>query len=465
MRCPVASCPACHTSGWSMSGGIKGLEHMKARLTLQPTPSSSAAMAVSLQVVRSPAFVGLFLATLIVLLAWPRLTGPSWTTFQSPFALRESEGNTVQWEQIHYFNAIQATLRSEARGVGGRYSTDHYRGILPIYVSAIFAYWLDSSYKGLALVDLLGWWIGAWALYYLARRLDTDYLPALVAAVLLAASPLLIGYMWRNAVHVIHSASLVSCFLVALLLLSDRHLAYGWRVVGLSSVLYVASITYQYQWIILPCLLSLAIAEQRRWKWIISIFAAALLFAVMTFLTYQALAAVGLSVHSLSNDPLAVIRGRLTLGVEGGALILVKSFWGSAELLIKAYHPFIVVLSGLGLIFASARLRLLVFAGTVLGLVSGYFQPVSWVAMNGYPFMYISAGLTLVQGPCWLADTTARIGSRKWPQSAERIKSGSRVLAGIGTVVLLLLAMWSTNGDLFGDYSFAQQWWSYTDFF
>ena len=438
---------------------------MKARLTLQPTQSSWVAVKTKQHVVRSPAFVGLFLATLIVLLAWPRLTGPSWTTFQSPFALRESEGNTVQWEQIHYFNALQATLRSEARGVGGRYSTDHYRGILPIYVSAIFAYWLDSSYKGLALVDLLGWWIGAWALYYLARRLDADHWSALIAAVLLAASPLLIGYMWRNAVHVIHSASLVSCFLVALLLHTDKHLARGWRVVGLASVLYVASLTYQYQWIIIPCLLSLAVVEQRRWKWIISIFAATLLFAVMTFLTYQALAAVGLSVHSLSNDPLAVIRGRLTLGVEGGVLILVKSFWGSVELLIKAYHPFIVVLSSLGLIFASARLRILVFTGAVLGLVSGYFTSLTWVAMNGYPFLYISAGLALAQLPRWMADTTARIGSRKWSQSAERIKSGSRVLARLGTVVLLLLAMRSTNGDLFGDYSFAQQWWSYTDFF
>ena len=85
--------------------------------------------------------------------------------------------------------------------------------------------------------------------------------------------------------------------------------------------------------------------------------------------------------------------------------------------------------------------------------------------MNGYPFLYISAGLALAQGPRWIADTAARIGSRRWPQSAERIKSGSRVLAELGTVVLLLLAMWSTNGDLFGDYSFAQQWWSYTDFF
>ena len=438
---------------------------MKARLTLQLAPSSSAAVAMSLQVVRSQAFVGLFLATLIVLLAWPRLTGPSWTTFQSPFALRESEGNTVQWEQIHYFNALQATLRSEARGVGGRYSTDHYRGILPIYVSAIFAYWLDSSYKGLALVDLLGWWIAAWTLYHLARWLDVDHLSALTAAALLAASPLLVANMWRNVMHATQSGSLVPYLLMALLLLTDKRLAHGWRVVGLASVLYIASLTYQYQWIIVPYLLSLAIVEQRRWKWIISIVASALLFVVMTFLTYQALEKVGLSVHSLSNDPLAAIRGRLALGVEGGAPILVKSFWESVELLIKSYHPFIVILSGLGLIFASTRLRILVFTGAVVGLVSGYFQSVTWVAMNGYPFLYISAALALAQGPRWIADIAARIGSRKWPQSAERIKSGSRVLAGIGTVVLLLLAMWSTNGDLFGDYSFAQQWWSYTNFF
>ena len=84
--------------------------------------------------------------------------------------------------------------------------------------------------------------------------------------------------------------------------------------------------------------------------------------------------------------------------------------------------------------------------------------------MNGYPFLYISAGLALVQGPRWLADTVARISSRRYPQSAARIASGSGVLARLSTVVLLLLAMWSTNGDLFGDYNFAQEWWGYTHF-
>ena len=239
---------------------------MKARLTLQPAQSSWIAVKTWQHVVRSPAFVGLSLAVLIILLAWPRLTGPSWTTFQSPFALRESEGNTVQWEQIHIFNALQATLRSDAGGVGGRYSTLHYRALLATYVAAVLAWWLDSTYKAFALVDLLGWWIGAWTLYYLARRLNVDHLSALAAAVLLTASPLLVGHMWRNGVHVAHSASLIPCFLVALLLLTNKRLAYSWQVVGLAIVLYTASLTYEYQWIIVPCLLSLAIVEQRRWK-------------------------------------------------------------------------------------------------------------------------------------------------------------------------------------------------------
>lgn len=437
---------------------------MKARLAQRPLKGSSAAVAAWLQVVQSPAFVGLFLAVLILLLAWPRLTGPSWTTFQSPFDLRESEGNTVQWEGINHFSTLQATLRSDARRMveGGHYSTDDYRGMLPIYVSAIFAYWLDSSYKGLALVDLSGWWIGAWALYHLARRLDADHLSALTAAVLLAASPLLISHMWRNTVHVMHSASLVPCFLVALLLLTDNRLAHGWRVIGLSSVLYVASVNYQFQWIIIPCLLSLTVVERRRWTWSLSIVAATILFVAMTFLTYQALAAVGLSPQSHLNDPVTVIRGRLTLVLGSDVPALVRSSLGTVELSVRAYHPVLVILSVLGLIFAHTGLRILVCAGTVLGLASGYFQPFSWVAMNGYPFLYISAGLALVQGPRWLTATVAGFGSSRWPQAAARIASGSGVLAGLGTVVLLLLAMWSTNGDLFGDYSFAQAWWSYT---
>ena len=301
MRCPVAWFPACHTSGWS-----ECLDHMKERLAQQPVKDSSAVVAMWLQVVRSQAFVGLFLAVLILLLAWPRLTGPSWTTFQMPFDLRESEGNTVQWEQIHHFNALRATLQSEAGWViEGSYSTDHYRGLLPIYVSAIFAYWLDSNYRGFALADLLGWWIAAWALYYLARRLDTDHLSALLAAVLLAASPLLISHMWRNAVHVVHSASLVPCFLVALLLLTDKRLVHGWRVIGLVSVLYVASLIYQYQWIIVPCLLAVAVVDRRRWIW--SAFYRNRCYPVRwndSLNAIKSLDLFGLSVHAHLNDPL-----------------------------------------------------------------------------------------------------------------------------------------------------------------
>ncbi len=439
---------------------------MKGRSTQQPAPSFWVAVKTWLHVVRSPAFVGLFLAALIVLLAWPRLTGPSWTALKSPFDLRESEGNTVQWEQIHQFNALRATLQSDAGWLieGGRYSTDHYRGLLPIYAAAIFAYWLDSSYKGLVLINLLGWWVAIWALYYLARLLDTDNIPALLAAILLAVSPLMIGHMWRNEVHVAHSASLVPCFLAALLLLTDKRLVHAWRVVGFASVLYVASLTYQYQWIIVPCLLAIVVVDQRRWILSLSILIAAIMFIGMTIMTYQTMGLAGLSVSAHLNDPLTVVNSRLARIMAGDAIGLGKSFLELATLLLKAYHPFIVLISMIGLIFANTRLRILVFTGTVLGLATSYFHPYSWIAMNGYPFLYISAGLALVRGPRWLADVVAGIGSRRWPQSAARIASGSRVLARLSTVMLLLLAMWSTNGDLFGDYGFAQEWWGYTHF-
>ena len=423
---------------------------------------SSAAGATCLRLVRSPAAVGVLLAVLILLLAWPRLTGPSWTTLQMPFDLRESEGNTVQWEQIHQFNALRATLQSDAAPIiTGHYGTDHYRGLLPIYVSAIFSWWLDSSYKGLALVDLLGWWIAAWSVYHLARRLDTDRLSALMAAVLLVASPLLISHMWRNAVHVAHSASLVPYFLIALLLLIDKRLARGWHIIGLAGVLYAASLTYQYQWIIVPCLLPLVIVEKRRVAWVLSIIIATVLFVVITFLTYQALSIVGLSVYSQSNDPLAVVGSRLALIINGNALALISSFSQSIGVLINSYHPFILLLSILGLVFARTRLRILVVVGTALGLTSAYFHPVPWVAMNGYPFLYISAGLALVQAPRRLAASAAQISSR-YPRFAQPIASGSRMLAVISMVVLVFLTMWITNTDLFGDYSFAQQWWDFT---
>ena len=115
----------------------------------------------------------------------------------------------------------------------------------------------------------------------------------------------------------------------------------------------------------------------------------------------------------------------------------------------------------IGLIFAHARLRILVLTGTALGLAAGYFDAVPWVVMNGYPFLYISAGLALAQGTRWTADFAAQIISRKYPRFAEQITTGSRVLAGLSTVVLILLAVLSTNTDLLGEYGFAQQYLGY----
>ena len=86
--------------------------------------------------------------------------------------------------------------------------------------------------------------------------------PALTAAVLLAASPLLISHMWQQC-----SACGTFCLARAVLpcrttiAYHDNRLAHGWRVMGLASVLYVASLTYQYQWIIVPCLFSLIIVD------------------------------------------------------------------------------------------------------------------------------------------------------------------------------------------------------------
>lgn len=434
---------------------------MKARPTRQSAQCAWAAAKTWQQVLRSPAFVGLLLAVLIVLLAWPRLTGPSWWSLGMPFDLRESEGNTVQWEQIHLFNTLRATLDSHASiAIEGHYNTDHYRALLPTYVAAVFAWWLDSSYMGFALVDLLGWWVASWALYYLARRLDADHLSALTAAVLLAASPLLVGFMWSQGLHVAHSASLVPCFLAALLFLADTRLAFGWRTVGLTCVIYIASVTYQYHWIIIPCLFSLVILMHQRLMRILSITTAVFLFVAVTFLTHQILGEARLPVSFRGNDPLIVANSSIDNEIIFDIVSLKGDVLRLSELLIRAYHPFIILLGMIGLTFAHARLRVLLLVGTALGLASGYLYPVSWTFMSGYPFIYISAGLALVRGPVWLGDIIAQIGSSRYPQSAERITGGSRVLARLSTVTLVLVAVWSTNADLLGDYSFVQHWWT-----
>ena len=203
-------------------------------------------------------------------------------------------------------------------------------------------------------------------------------------------------------------------------------------------MLYAASLTYHYQWIIVPCLLSFAVLGRCRRIFLVSIVSSAALFLAVTLVTFQIMNTVGISVYPSLNDPLAAFRTRITDVFSGDYPELPNLFIPQIYSLIRAYHPLVVALSTLGMFLAPTRLRILACVGTVLGLTSDYFHGVSWIIMNGYPFMYISAGLALVQGPLRLAELVARNSSRRWPQSEARITSRSRVLASVSTVVLLL---------------------------
>ena len=253
-------------------------------------------------------------------------------------------------------NHSRATLQSDAASaVRSDYSTNQYRALLPTYVSAIFAWWLDSSYKGFALVDLLGWWLAAWTLYYLARHLGTDNSSALIAAVLLAASPLLVSKMWNHGLNVAHHSSLVPYSLIALVFFDDKRLGSIRRIALLTSVLYAASLTYHYQWIIAPCLLSLAVVGRWMWEWIISIVASIFLFVALTSLTHQIMSAVGISVYPSLNDPLTAVTSRFTHVISGDVPELENLFLPLVYSLIRAYSFFIVALFLLGLIFSPCK--------------------------------------------------------------------------------------------------------------
>jgi hypothetical protein len=400
--------------------------------------------------------VGALLAALVLLHAAPRVYGASWLGIASPFAMREREGHTVAWEHVLPAVAVHGMLADDpSPAIREAFNTDHYRALVPIYAAAMLSYWLGSTYWAFAVVDVLAWWLAAWTLYYLARRLGADSVAALLAAALFASSPIAIHQVGAHTAHVASSVSLAPAFLAGLLLVGAERAPLWRRAAGLGAALFAASLCYNYQWIAAPCLLALALRARRPWRWAAAVAAGAGVFLAATALAHLALAGAGLPVRPHLNDPGAVLAARLSAWARAGAFPDPWPLLSQAtQLLLIAYHPLVVALAALGLAFARPDLRLLVGVGTVLGLAGAAVYPVPWVAMHGHPFVYASAGLAVAHGPrALLARLAAAPPVARWRPFPPA--------APVATALLTLVAVWSTNGDLLGDYGFVARWWGF----
>jgi hypothetical protein len=399
------------------------------------------------------------LAVLVLAQTLPRLFGPSWHTIGIPLSLREVEGHTFTWEYSFHENVVSATLTDERQPIVlTSFNTDNYRTLLTTYVAALLAYWTGSLYWAFNAIDAVGWWIGCLAVAGLARRLGATSGESLIAGVLLAAAPIGVYQVGAGTLHVASSVSLAPAFLAALVAMEHERWSLPARTAALAVVLYVASLVYNYQWLIVPGLVLVALTGARppRQLGILSVGVGA--FLLLTAATHSYLGIGGLIARPLGNDPAGTLLGRLSDGD-----LLQPAFWTSAlrtsgRLVATAYHPLVVALALVGAVLGRVRLRALTLFALGYGLLSAVLVPITWVAAAGHAFVYVAAAVGMLQGAGAATRAVAAVPTaRALAGSLLADERAPWLVAG----ALLTLAVLSTNGDLWGDYRYVVSWWDY----
>ena len=414
--------------------------------------------------------VGALLVVLIALMAIPRIIGPSWRVIAMPNQMRLIEGQLVQWESETMFRTMKAMVTDlplvEIYSSSFQMSTDEYRAILPIFTAAVFANVLGSFYWGSMLADLLWWWAGAIATVALLSRIGIHRGVAVIAGVFAATSPLGVAYVGSGNLHAASSL----CLPIYSLLIWDALVADGRNPISggirIGIVLLAASLTYTYQWVLIPAFGFWLAIGHRCMSRAFALLLGVTVFGGLTFAVRQFLGFVGLTVTAHINDPLLVLLGRATIEDESSARVgvalataveLIRHWAGQVPSVLVdtmwSYHPLMIALAVLGFANGSWQLRCWVVITSLIALAQGLIYSVPWVTMTAFPFVYGCAahGVTAV----------ARWGSRRWLKRDGKAsplvrKAGSA--AAVGVIIAMVLA---TNIDLVGIDWYVVKWWGF----
>jgi hypothetical protein len=395
------------------------------------------------------------LMSLPLLLGGARLVTGPWFHQYNPREMSLVDGYPVSWEATYYTDHLP-TFTSASRPAFG-ISPVHYRTLIPLFVAAQLYAWTGNAYWSFAATDFLFWGLAGVATVYLALRLGARPWAAALGGLLLSASPVLISHMWRHDLHTADFAGLPIALWAATVLVDEPRPR--WQLVGgLSLVLLLLSLSYQYQWLVAPLAFVLCATQPRiGWRRGALISAA----AVAGYLVLTA-ASEALFRHTVGDPtswtgatvaPSSALLGRLAAARSAGEVVdaarSVLPGWQQVVAVWRAYHP-VVLLAGLAGICALGRRAVaLTVTGTAVALVSHLVYPAPWTAALCYPLIAIGAGVACA--------AAGRIVATRFGQGDVRL------VYGFGLAFVLLCAA-VTNLDLAGVPGFALDWWrSYTN--
>jgi hypothetical protein len=420
-------------------------------LALRPPPATAAGAIPP----RAALLLVAVLMALPLLLGGARLVTGPWFHQYNPREMSLVDGYPVSWEATYYTDHLPTLASASRPGFG--ISPVHYRTLIPLFVAAQLYAWTGQAYWAFAATDFLFWGLAGVATVYLALRLGARPWAAALGGLLLSASPVLISHMWRHDLHTADFAGLPIALWAATVLVDEPRPR--WQLVGgLSLVLLLLSLSYQYQWLVAPLAFVLCATQPRiGWRRGALISAA----AVAGYLALTA-ASEALFRHTVGDPtswtgatvaPSSALLGRLTAARSAGEVAAaarsVLPGWQQVVAVWQAYHP-VVLLAGLAGICALGRRAVaLTLTGTAVALVSHLVYPAPWTAALCYPLIAIGAGVACAAAGRIVA---TRIG-----------QADVRLVYGFGLAFALLCAA-VTNLDLAGVPGFALDWWrSYTN--
>ena len=389
---------------------------------------------------------------IIISMSIPRVYGANWRAIMEPAQMRNLQGFPVQWESylvLRSTHAMSAPVPTD--DLVEWYSTDEYRATLPIYFAATLAQFTNNYALALHITDVFWWLLGALGVYAFVREISNPMV-ALSAGLLSCYSPIGVSHMGSGTLHTASSLS-ISLYLCILYRVLTKYRSSLWGFVLLGVLFFLSSITYTYQWFLIPFTLLLLIFCDYT---LLPMFTLSLItFFSLRQCSMYLLQIGGLIIHVHQNDPVRAIEYFFSSTVPAGAqfssyiTVIVRQFIVILDVIATSYHPVVILFAIIGSIGVDNNAQLRVtLSGTVVTLGVSFFYGMPWVVMSGYPIMYflVSNGVYVI---CKRLNIGSRVGS-------IRISNYINFVVMFGFVNLLGII---TNLDIIGNDSFAISWW------
>lgn len=374
--------------------------------------------------------------------------------------MRNLEGFPVQWEAFLVLRSLHAmSTNTVPDDLLTWFSTDEYRATLPIYFAAIVTQITKSYVIGITFSELAWWWLGAIGVFLFTRNHSSTSV-AYFAGLLTCFSPLGVGHIGSGHLHTASSLSLSVFLAIIWRVFYDTYYSIFIASLLFGGGLYLSSITYTYQWFLIPYFLILSLFNYNRERNFSICILGTVIFLIIRFSSYGLLGLGDLFVHSHQNDPIRVLFSRAEevnsdrnfSDIFSG---LISLFLAKLLIVYKlyktSYSGVIMSLAAIGAVFVrSNHERLVLASGIALSVAFGAIYGIPWVIMCGYPMVYALAS----RGICHIH----RLTLATIPTGPLHVLKFPAVIFFTQLLLCFCVGL-LTNMDIFGDASFSIIWW------